>query len=72
MGCFVAVLLLFAALLMELAAQSSKGIKKDMSQLPEELSPIRSAMFLYFLFSLLHVFFFCMLLVLSLVLKTFS
>ncbi|OAY38316.1 uncharacterized protein LOC110624680 isoform X1 [Manihot esculenta] len=36
-------LLLFAALLMELAAQSSKGIKKDMSQLPEELSPIRKA-----------------------------
>ncbi|XP_021654783.1 uncharacterized protein LOC110652183 isoform X3 [Hevea brasiliensis] len=36
-------LLLFAALLMELAAQSSKGIKKDISQLPEELSPIRKA-----------------------------
>eukprot|EP00257_Ricinus_communis_P028330 XP_025015744.1 uncharacterized protein LOC107262468 [Ricinus communis] len=34
-------LLLFAALLMELAAQASKGIKKDMSELPEELSPIR-------------------------------
>ncbi|XP_048231642.1 uncharacterized protein LOC8259531 isoform X2 [Ricinus communis] len=36
-------LLLFAALLMELAAQASKGIKKDMSELPEELSPIRKA-----------------------------
>ncbi|XP_020540962.2 uncharacterized protein LOC105649197 isoform X3 [Jatropha curcas] len=34
-------LLLFAALLMELAAQSSKGIKRDTSQIPEELSPIR-------------------------------
>ncbi|KAL9382174.1 hypothetical protein Peur_025209 [Populus x canadensis] len=36
-------LLLFAALLMELAAQSSKGIDKDVSHLPHELSPIRSA-----------------------------
>uniref|UniRef100_A0A2P2KN06 Uncharacterized protein LOC105649197 isoform X3 n=1 Tax=Rhizophora mucronata TaxID=61149 RepID=A0A2P2KN06_RHIMU len=36
-------LLLFAALLMELAAQSSKGINKDISHLPEELSPIRKA-----------------------------
>ncbi|XP_020549026.1 uncharacterized protein LOC105160807 [Sesamum indicum] len=35
-------LLLFAALLLEFAAQSSKGIKKDISQHPEELSPIRS------------------------------
>ncbi|XP_052305344.1 uncharacterized protein LOC7469841 isoform X4 [Populus trichocarpa] len=34
-------LLLFAALLMELAAQSSKGINKDVSHLPHELSPIR-------------------------------
>ncbi|CAK9135878.1 unnamed protein product [Ilex paraguariensis] len=34
-------LLLFAALLMELAAQSSKRISKDMSHLPEELSLIR-------------------------------
>ncbi|KAL9382153.1 hypothetical protein Peur_025188 [Populus x canadensis] len=34
-------LLLFAALLMELAAQSSKGIDKDVSHLPHELSPIR-------------------------------
>lgn len=39
-------LLLFAALLMEFAAQSSKGINKDVSHnshLPEELSPIREA-----------------------------
>ncbi|KAF9661304.1 hypothetical protein SADUNF_Sadunf19G0054200 [Salix dunnii] len=35
------VLLLFAALLLELAAQSSKGINKDVSHLPHELSPIR-------------------------------
>ena len=28
---------------MELAAQSSKGINKDVSHLPHELSPIRSA-----------------------------
>ncbi|PON84683.1 ADP/ATP carrier protein [Trema orientale] len=34
-------LLLFAALLMEFAAQSSKGINLDISQLPEELAPIR-------------------------------
>lgn len=34
-------LLLFAALLMELAAQTSKGISIDISHLPEELSPIR-------------------------------
>ncbi|PON79035.1 ADP/ATP carrier protein [Parasponia andersonii] len=34
-------LLLFAALLMEFAAQSSKGINLDVSQLPEELAPIR-------------------------------
>ncbi|KAJ6297007.1 hypothetical protein OIU78_022685 [Salix suchowensis] len=34
-------LLLFAALLLELAAQSSKGINKDVSHLPHELSPIR-------------------------------
>uniref|UniRef100_A0A7N0RIG5 ADP,ATP carrier protein n=1 Tax=Kalanchoe fedtschenkoi TaxID=63787 RepID=A0A7N0RIG5_KALFE len=33
-------LLLVAAVLMELAAQSSKGIKQDTSHLPEELSPI--------------------------------
>ncbi|XP_055829209.1 uncharacterized protein LOC129898621 isoform X3 [Solanum dulcamara] len=36
-------LLLVSAILMELAAQSSKGIKKDVLQLPEELSPIREA-----------------------------
>ncbi|KAK9282593.1 hypothetical protein L1049_010810 [Liquidambar formosana] len=36
-------LLLFSALLMELAAQSSKGINQDLSHLPEELSPIRNA-----------------------------
>ncbi|KAM3697693.1 hypothetical protein ACB098_06G132400 [Castanea mollissima] len=39
-------LLLFAALLMEFAAQSSKGINKDVSHnshLPEELTPIREA-----------------------------
>ncbi|XP_049409790.1 uncharacterized protein LOC125872998 isoform X2 [Solanum stenotomum] len=36
-------LLLVSAVLMELAAQSSKGIKKDILQLPEELSPIREA-----------------------------
>lgn len=34
-------LLLVSAVLMELAAQSSKGIKKDVLQLPEELSPFR-------------------------------
>uniref|UniRef100_M4CY06 Uncharacterized protein n=1 Tax=Brassica campestris TaxID=3711 RepID=M4CY06_BRACM len=34
-------LLLFAALLMEFAAQSSKGITKDTSQSSEELSPLR-------------------------------
>lgn len=39
--CFFADLLLVSAILMELAAQSSKGIKKDVLQLPEELSPIR-------------------------------
>ena len=39
----IAVLLLFAALLMELAAQSSKGIDKDVSHLAHELSPIWSA-----------------------------
>ncbi|XP_065870948.1 uncharacterized protein [Euphorbia lathyris] len=36
-------LLLFAALLMELAAQSSKGIKKDASEHPEELLPMSKA-----------------------------
>ncbi|XP_059301452.1 uncharacterized protein LOC132053427 isoform X2 [Lycium ferocissimum] len=36
-------LLLVSAILMELAAQSSKGIKKDVLQLPEELSPLREA-----------------------------
>ncbi|XP_047270876.1 uncharacterized protein LOC107873242 isoform X7 [Capsicum annuum] len=36
-------LLLVSAILMELAAQSSKGIKKDVLQLPEELSSIREA-----------------------------
>ncbi|KAL5732987.1 hypothetical protein ACOSQ2_032679 [Xanthoceras sorbifolium] len=36
-------LFLFAALLMELAAQSSKGINKDSSHVPEELRPIRKA-----------------------------
>uniref|UniRef100_A0A1J3KAQ5 ADP,ATP carrier protein n=1 Tax=Noccaea caerulescens TaxID=107243 RepID=A0A1J3KAQ5_NOCCA len=34
-------LLLFAALLMEFAAQSSKGITKDISQPSEEMSPLR-------------------------------
>lgn len=34
-------LLLFAALFLELAAQSSKGINQDLSHIPEELSPIR-------------------------------
>ncbi|KAK4433522.1 hypothetical protein Salat_1114500 [Sesamum alatum] len=34
-------LLLFAALLLEFAAQSSKGIRQDISQHPEELTPIR-------------------------------
>lgn len=36
-------LLLFAALLLEFAAQSSKGIDKHISQTPEELFPIRNA-----------------------------
>nr|XP_016456612.1 PREDICTED: uncharacterized protein LOC107780580 isoform X2 [Nicotiana tabacum] len=36
-------LLLVSAILMELAAQSSKGIKKDVLQLREELSPFREA-----------------------------
>ncbi|KAK8557970.1 hypothetical protein V6N13_050320 [Hibiscus sabdariffa] len=36
-------LLLFAAVLMELAAQSSKGINKDIGYIPEELTPIRRA-----------------------------
>ncbi|OMP03992.1 hypothetical protein COLO4_10038 [Corchorus olitorius] len=36
-------LLLFAAILMELAARSSIGISKDIGHLPEELSPIRKA-----------------------------
>ncbi|TYG51057.1 hypothetical protein ES288_D10G226000v1 [Gossypium darwinii] len=35
-------LLLFAAVLMELAAQSSKGINKDIGYIPEELFPIRA------------------------------
>nr|XP_018625381.2 uncharacterized protein LOC104093433 [Nicotiana tomentosiformis] len=34
-------LLLVSAILMKLAAQSSKGIKKDVLQFPEELSPFR-------------------------------
>nr|GMC59214.1 ADP,ATP carrier protein [Ipomoea batatas] len=34
-------LLLVAAILMELASQSSKGINKDISHLPEEQTPIR-------------------------------
>ncbi|XP_044507360.1 uncharacterized protein LOC123226878 isoform X5 [Mangifera indica] len=42
-GWFIVVLLLFAALLMELAAQSSKGINKDISQRSEESTPIREA-----------------------------
>lgn len=37
-----AVLLLFAALLMELAAQTSRGINRATSHVEEELSPIRS------------------------------
>ncbi|GAA0165214.1 transfer/carrier protein [Lithospermum erythrorhizon] len=36
-------LLLFAALLMEFAARSSKGINADISCLPEELQPIRQS-----------------------------
>ncbi|KAH9767434.1 ADP,ATP carrier protein [Citrus sinensis] len=36
-------LLLFAACLMELAAQSSKGIYKEIPRRPEELSPLRKA-----------------------------
>lgn len=36
-------LLLFAAFLMELAARSSKGIYKEISHRPEELSPLRKA-----------------------------
>lgn len=36
-------LLLFAALLMEFAAQSAKGIYKDITNQPEELSPMRKA-----------------------------
>lgn len=36
-------LLLFAALLMEMAARSSKGINEDVSHLPEELYPMRKA-----------------------------
>ncbi|KAI5394135.1 hypothetical protein KIW84_061002 [Lathyrus oleraceus] len=42
-------LLLFAALLMELAAQTSRGINCDTSHVQEELSPIR-----LFLYSFLH------------------
>ncbi|XP_027104186.2 uncharacterized protein [Coffea arabica] len=38
-------LLLFAAILMELAAQSAKGIDKDISRLPEEQFPIRKSDF---------------------------
>lgn len=38
-------LLLFASVLMEFAAQSSKRINMDTSFLPEELSPIRSFIF---------------------------
>ncbi|MBA0664976.1 hypothetical protein Goklo_004904 [Gossypium klotzschianum] len=41
--CSIADLLLFAAVLMELAAQSSKGINKDIGYIPEELFPIRRA-----------------------------
>lgn len=41
--CLIADLLLFAAVLMELAAQSSKGINKDIGYIPEELLPIRLA-----------------------------
>ncbi|KAL3524046.1 hypothetical protein ACH5RR_016880 [Cinchona calisaya] len=36
-------LLLFAAILMELAAQSAKGIDRDISPVPEEQFPIRKA-----------------------------
>ncbi|MBA0696766.1 hypothetical protein Goari_003292, partial [Gossypium aridum] len=38
--CSISDLLLFAAVLMELAAQSSKGINKDIGYIPEELFPI--------------------------------
>ncbi|MBA0725482.1 hypothetical protein Golax_022069, partial [Gossypium laxum] len=41
--CSISDLLLFAAVLMELAAQSSKGINKDIGYIPEELFPIRRA-----------------------------
>ncbi|CAN4097593.1 unnamed protein product [Withania somnifera] len=41
MAWFGPYLLIVSAILMELAAQSSKGIKKDVLQLPEELSPFR-------------------------------
>lgn len=40
-------LLLVAALLLEFAAQSSIGINKDISQHPEELSLIRSYIFVF-------------------------
>lgn len=39
-------LLLFAALLLEFAAQSSKGIDKHISQTQEELFPIRLFFFI--------------------------
>lgn len=45
-------LLLVSALLLEFAAQSSVGINKDVSQHPEEMSPLR---FYFFVFSLLHI-----------------
>ncbi|KAH6762864.1 TLC ATP/ADP transporter [Perilla frutescens var. hirtella] len=43
MAWFGPYLLLVSALLLEFAAQSSVGIKKDISQHPEELSPLRKA-----------------------------
>lgn len=44
---FLEDLLLVAAFLMELASQSSKGINKDISHLPEEQTPIRFKFHIY-------------------------
>lgn len=53
MDWFYVDLLLFAACLMELAAQSSKGIYKEIPRRPEELPPLRSAINLHFIASLI-------------------
>ena len=45
-------LLLVSALLLEFAAQSSVGINKDVSQPPEELSPLRYYFLCFLLLSL--------------------